>query len=417
MAAARIAFSEIVGETAILPSIKYVITLDTDTQLPRESARQLVGTMAHPLNRPQFDPARGIVTEGYSLLQPRVDVSLPEGGSFLVRSAPRRRSGIDPYTRAVSDVYQDLFHEGSFIGKGIYEVDAFERALAGRFPENTILSHDLLESVHARCALVSDVKLYEEYPSRYDLDVNRRHRWIRGDWQIMPWLLPWVPGAEGRRIANPLSALSWWKIFDNLRRSLVPIALLFFLLGIWLLVPGLGGSGACSSSRSSRFQDCYQSLAELMRKPEQLPWLMHLRGVGVSAPRARPDLTHAGVPALRCLHQSDCHRADAVPHDGHAQTASGMAHIERCGAHGAHGSRRLLRHDVDRTIGRSGRRNSPGRDAAGTIAGGPAVPRSLARGALDRVVDQPADRAAGARTDHGAIDLSATHRPQDLAFF
>ena len=181
----------------------YVITLDTDTQLPRESARQLIGTMAHPLNRPHFDPARGIVTEGYSLLQPRVDVSLPSAGrSWFVR-LHAGDTGIDPYTRAVSDVYQDLFQEGSFIGKGIYEVDAFERALAGRFPENAVLSHDLLESVHARCALVSDVKFYEEYPSRYDVDVGRRRRWIRGDWQIMPWLLPWVPAADGALPRQP----------------------------------------------------------------------------------------------------------------------------------------------------------------------------------------------------------------------
>ena len=279
-------FCEIVGETAILPSIKYVITLDTDTQLPRESARQLVGTMAHQLNRPHFDAASGIVTEGYSLLQPRVDVSLPGAGRSLFVRLHAGETGIDPYTRAVSDVYQDLFHEGSFIGKGIYEVDAFERAQVGRFPENTILSHDLLEAVHARCALVSDVKLFEEYPSRYDVDVGRRYRWIRGDWQIMPWLLPWVPGEDGRRLTNPLSALSWWKIFDNLRRSLVPVALLFFLLAIWLLVPALGLVGTALVVAIVALPGLFSGLVELVRKPEQLPWLMHLRGVAASSGRA-----------------------------------------------------------------------------------------------------------------------------------
>ena len=189
----RKCFSEIVGETAVLPSIKYVITLDTDTQLPREAARQLVGTMAHPLNHPVFDAARGIVAEGYSILQPRVGVSLPSARrSWFVRLFAGD-AGIDPYTREVSDVYQDLFQEGSFIGKGIYDVDAFQRALAGRFPENTILSHDLLEACHARSALVSDVELYEDYPSRYNVDIDRRHRWIRGDWQITHWLLPRYP--------------------------------------------------------------------------------------------------------------------------------------------------------------------------------------------------------------------------------
>ena len=227
----RECFSEIVGETAILPAIKYVITLDTDTQLPRDAARQLVGTMAHPLNRPEFDAVRGIVAEGYSILQPRVGVSLPSARrSWFVRLFAGD-AGIDPYTREVSDVYQDVFQEGSFIGKGIYDVDAFQRAMNGRFPENTVLSHDLLEACHARSALVSDVEFYEEYPSRYNVDIDRRHRWIRGDWQITQWLLPRVPGSDARRIANPLSVLSQWKIFDNLRRSLVPVALMLLHAG------------------------------------------------------------------------------------------------------------------------------------------------------------------------------------------
>jgi len=185
---ARDAFSAIVGDTAVLPQIKYVITLDTDTQLPRDAARKLVATMAHPLNRPVFDPVRGVVVAGYGILQPRVGVSLPGAGrSWFVRLFAGD-AGIDPYTRAVSDVYQDLFGEGSFIGKGIYEVDAFERAMTGRFPENAVLSHDLLEACHARSGLVSDVELFEEHPARYDVDFHRRHRWIRGDWQIAPWL-------------------------------------------------------------------------------------------------------------------------------------------------------------------------------------------------------------------------------------
>jgi len=164
-------FSVIVGETSILPAIKYVITLDTDTQLPREAARQLAGTMAHPLNRPVFAAGRGIVAEGYSILQPRIGVSLPGARrSWFVRLFAGD-AGIDPYTREVSDVYQDVFREGSFIGKGIYDVDAFRRAMNGRFPENTVLSHDLLEACHARSALVSDVEFYEEYPSRYNVDI------------------------------------------------------------------------------------------------------------------------------------------------------------------------------------------------------------------------------------------------------
>ena len=278
-------FSEIAGATAILPDIKYVITLDTDTQLPREAARQLVGTMAHPLNRPVFDNTRGIVREGYSILQPRVGVSLPSARrSWFVRLFAGD-AGIDPYTREVSDVYQDVFQEGSFIGKGIYDVDAFQRAMAGRFPENTILSHDLLEACHARSALVCDVEFYEQFPSRHNVDMDRRHRWIRGDWQITQWLLPRVPGSDARRIANPLSVLSQWKILDNLRRSLVPIALMLWLLGSWLLVPELGALGLLAVVGIIALPGLLAALVSASLKPHDLPWAMHLRGVACSGGR------------------------------------------------------------------------------------------------------------------------------------
>ncbi|MBI2681209.1 MAG: cyclic beta 1-2 glucan synthetase [Candidatus Solibacter usitatus] len=226
-------FSLIIGETAILSGVKYVITLDTDTQLPRDAAWQFVGAMAHPLNQPRFSEDQQRVTEGYGILQPRVAVSLPGTNRSRYARLWGSEPGIDPYTRAVSDVYQDLFGEGSFIGKGIYDVDAFERSLKDRFPENRILSHDLLEGCYARAGLLSDVQLYEEYPSRYSADVSRRRRWIRGDWQIARWLLPRVPGLSGRPRSNPLSGLSRWKIFDNLRRSLAPLALTMLLLLGW----------------------------------------------------------------------------------------------------------------------------------------------------------------------------------------
>ena len=276
---ARASFSEIVGDTSILPAIKYVITLDTDTQLPREAARQLVGAMAHPLNHPVFDDVRGVVAEGYSILQPRVGVSLPSARrSWFVRLFAAD-VGIDPYTREVSDVYQDVFEEGSFIGKGIYDVDAFARAMHGRFPENTVLSHDLLEACHARSALVCDVELYEEFPSRYNVDIDRRHRWIRGDWQITQWLLPRVPGSDARRIANPLSGLSQWKIFDNLRRSLVPVGLLGLVLGNWLFLPELGGLGILLVLTIVALPSVLAALVDVFRKPEDLPWAMHLEGL------------------------------------------------------------------------------------------------------------------------------------------
>jgi len=291
-------FSEIIGDPSIFPTIRYVITLDTDTQLPGETARQLVGTMAHPLNRARFDPEREIVTEGYGLMQPRVDMKLASAGRTWFVQLQAGDVGIDPYTRAVSDVYQDLFDEGSFIGKGIYDVDAFERALAGRFPENTILSHDLLESVYARCALVTDVKLYEDYPARYEEDVVRRHRWIRGDWQIMNWLLPWAPSSEGRWKRNPISALSRLKIFDNLRRSFVPIALVLFLFSCWLLIPPLSWLGTTLVLGIIALPGVLQTIVGLLRKPAQLPWLMHLRTNATAAAKTfgQIALTIATLP-------------------------------------------------------------------------------------------------------------------------
>jgi cellobiose phosphorylase len=232
-------FSLVVGNTAILSDVKYVITLDTDTQLPRDSAQQFVGAMAHPLNRAHYDEDKQRVVAGYGILQPRVAASLPGTNRSRYARMCGSEPGIDPYTRAVSDVYQDLFHEGSFIGKGIYDVDALERTLNGRFPENRILSHDLLEGCYARAGLLSDVMVYEEYPSRYSADVSRRHRWIRGDWQIARWLLSGVPSSDpdARLQKNPLSGLSQWKIFDNLRRSLVPAALTLLLLLGWTVLP------------------------------------------------------------------------------------------------------------------------------------------------------------------------------------
>ena len=175
------------------------------------------------------------VTSGYTILQPRVSNSLPAQHSSLYTKLHGNEPGTDPYTLAVSDVYQDLFQEGSFIGKGIYDVDAFEIVLANRFPENRILSHDLLEGSYARAGLCTDVQLYEDYPSAYITDMLRRHRWIRGDWQIASWTTPFVPGTEKKLIKNPLSALSRWKIFDNLRRSILPMAHIYLLAYGWLL--------------------------------------------------------------------------------------------------------------------------------------------------------------------------------------
>jgi cyclic beta-1,2-glucan synthetase len=226
-----------VGENLEVPSaIRYVITLDADTQLPRGAAARLVGTLAHPLNRPRLEPREGRVVEGYGILQPRVAPTLPtarEGSLFRrVFSGP---AGIDPYSAAVSDVYQDLFGEGSYTGKGIYDVDAFERALEGRVPENALLSHDLFEGLFARAALVTDVELFEDFPAHYEVAAARQHRWARGDWQLLPWLIRGTAGVGASRARIP--TIGRWKMLDNLRRTLLaPAAYLTLVLG-WALPP------------------------------------------------------------------------------------------------------------------------------------------------------------------------------------
>jgi len=301
---AQTAFSDIVGDQSILGSIQYVITLDTDTQLPRDAARSLVGNLAHPLNRPVYDPAKGRIVEGYAILQPRASISLISAGQSLFTKLFAGDAGLDPYTREVSDVYQDAFGEGSFIGKGIYDVDAFRQAVDGRFPENIILSHDLLESCYARSALVTDVYLIEEHPASIAIEATRRHRWIRGDWQLVGWLLPRVPGppvvagARSRRQTNPLSALSLWKIVDNLRRSLVAPALLVLLVGGWLWSAGPVGAWTLLVVAVVFLPTLLSTLFGLIRKPEERDWMIHFSLTGDSAgyPLARALLTLVFLP-------------------------------------------------------------------------------------------------------------------------
>ncbi|MGE0705703.1 MAG: hypothetical protein AB7P22_17410, partial [Vicinamibacterales bacterium] len=230
-------FSTQVGDVSILQEVRYCITLDSDTRLPRNVARELIGVITHPLNRPTIDPASGRVTEGYGVLQPRVSVTFMSAAGSLFARLYSGHTGVDPYTTAVSDTYQDLFGEGIFTGKGLYDVDAFMASIGDSVPENALLSHDLFEGLHARAALVSDIELVDEYPSSVVTHARRQHRWIRGDWQILFWLFPFVPSRRGW-IRNSLPLIARWKIFDNLRRSLVTPALLMLLLAGWTVLPG-----------------------------------------------------------------------------------------------------------------------------------------------------------------------------------
>jgi cyclic beta-1,2-glucan synthetase len=231
-------FVEKVGDLSVVGEVKYIITLDADTALMRVGARRLVGTIAHPLNQARFDPETGEVVAGYTVLQPRVEIKPSSANRSLFARIYSGDTGVDLYSRAVSDVYQDFFGEGIFAGKGIYDVAAFEGALEGRVPENALLSHDLFEGIHGRAGLVSEVVLYEDYPPAYLAHAHRLHRWVRGDWQLLPWLLPKVPSADGSRRPNTLSLLDRWKIFDNLRRSLVLPSVLVLLLAGWTVLPG-----------------------------------------------------------------------------------------------------------------------------------------------------------------------------------
>lgn len=231
-------YAKVEGDLSILPKVKYVITLDADTELPLQVARRLVGTIAHPLNRAVLDPVTRHITRGYGIIQPRVDVVASAASRSRFARLFAGDTGLDPYASVVSNVYQDLFRRAVYIGKAIYDVDAMLGALRGRFPENLLLSHDLLEGSFLRVGFASDIELLEDFPSGFDTFAQRQHRWVRGDWQITNWLSPRVRDASGRREKNPLAFIERWKIFDNLRRSLIAPATVLLFLAAWTILPG-----------------------------------------------------------------------------------------------------------------------------------------------------------------------------------
>ncbi|MEO8285519.1 MAG: glucoamylase family protein [Chloroflexota bacterium] len=277
-----------VGDLVPITATRYVITLDTDTDLPRDAARRLVGTLAHPNNRAEIDLRTGTVTTGYGILQPNVETTWDSAGKTPFSRLFSGHTGIDPYTTAVSDAYQDLFGEGIFIGKGIYDVDIFEETTKGSFPKNAILSHDLLEGTYARVGLVSDVVLYDDIPSRYDAYAARAHRWTRGDWQISPWVFHRVPSEKGK-VRNTITPVNRWKIADNLRRSLVAPASILLLLAGWL-APSLSPLfWTLFVLLVIAFPFYSHLLTATPRKPEATPWSRHL---GVVFADAFTNLLH-----------------------------------------------------------------------------------------------------------------------------
>ncbi|HKJ46892.1 MAG TPA: glucoamylase family protein [Balneolales bacterium] len=274
-------FSTIVGDfskTIANDAIKYVITLDADTQLPPGSANDLARTAAHPLNEPVFDEKEGRVVEGYGVFQPKIAIPPESASQTIFAGIFSGNVGLDPYTTAVSDAYQDLFWEGIYTGKGLYNVDVFRKALEQKFPENTVLSHDLLEGNYIRAALVTDIELYDDYPTTYKTYSKRQHRWVRGDWQLLYWLMPKVPAGGGWR-KNHISHLGRWKVFDNLRRSITPFSILIFLLLGWTIYPGASLFWTIAAVFIFAFPIYNDFITAIFRKSPRATWKIYFEKI------------------------------------------------------------------------------------------------------------------------------------------
>lgn len=265
-------FTQRIGDEEFLAGVTFVLTLDADTQLPRDCARKLVNTIAHPLNRARWLPGEPIVRKGYGLIQPRVGMALPASTRSYYAWLHSGVTGLDPYTSAISDTYQDVFGEGSFTGKGIYEVNVFNGVLDGAIPENSLLSHDLLEGCFLRVGLASDIEVLDDYPAAYRAQAARLHRWVRGDWQTIPWIGARIPREQGSA-PSPLSALHRWKLIDNLRRSMSgPVMLLLLTLG-WALLPGAAWAWLLFLLLVWFFPVLFSAANGLLFRPSDVPFM------------------------------------------------------------------------------------------------------------------------------------------------
>lgn len=301
-------FTVVEADMRSLRAVHYVITLDTDTQLTPGIVWKMVGAIAHPLNHPRLDPTKRRVVDGYSILQPRLAVSLPAARKSIFSTLAAGEVGLDPYTREVSNVYYDLFGQSQYVGKGIYDVEAVNAVLADRFPENRILSHDLIEGCYARCGFINDVELLEDHPATYTADARRRHRWVRGDWQIARWLWPKVPSRTQRSITNTLSLLSRWMVCDNLRRSLIPLAMVLGLGYGWVVFPRETFSWTFSMLGLFILPDLARTLRSMMTKSRSVTWFDHLR----HASRAEFRAWCVTFLEVVCLPYEACMNIDAI---------------------------------------------------------------------------------------------------------
>jgi cyclic beta-1,2-glucan synthetase len=306
------------ADSELVSQIRYVITLDADTQLPRDAARRLIGAAIHPLNRPHFDREAERVVSGYAILQPRVSISLESASRSPFARIFSGNTGIDPYTTAASDVYQDLFGEGIYTGKGLYEVDAFEKALADRVPDNAQLSHDLFESIFARAALVTDIELLDDYPAYYDTYAMRQHRWTRGDWQIAGWLRRTAADEHGNKRPNRIPTISGWQILDNLRRSLLAPAIILLLLAGWTIFPGAAAWWTLFALLTLAFPVYAHVTTGLLIHPRGIPWTSHFWSVWGDL---RTDTAQVAVAIVFLAHQAYL-MTDAIVRTAHRKLIS-----------------------------------------------------------------------------------------------